>query len=139
MQYLLHGLKRHGIGQRALTEPDFFSICDRERITVVWSELAFAFYFSTAYIRCITLPKRHSGNRLLFLAFHELGHHFAHAGCASTVCWNGLTERDKNEVEADAIALVAMFPNVAETPLILDNYTQKLWSDRKHLYFLYGV
>jgi hypothetical protein len=138
MKQLIRGLERHGIGQRALTESDFHSICDKEQIAVVWSDLEFSFYFSAHHVRCITLPKKLQGIKLLYHAFHEIGHHWTHAGINPGVYWHGI-HHDRNEEEANAISLVALFPTVSRTPNIDSRFMHNLWQDRLRLHFLYEV
>lgn len=138
MRHLLHGLERHGIGRRAITEADFYSICEKERIAVIWSDLPFSFYFAARDVRCITLPKKLSGLRLLFHALHELGHAFTHSGLKPAVYWHGICH-DRNESEANAVALIALYPSPFTRPTIDSRFAAQLWQDRERLYFLYGI
>lgn len=138
MKSLINGLKRHGLGSRTLTETDFHAICAQERVATVWSDLNFSFYFSAHAVRCITLPKRLYGIKLLFHMFHELGHHWTHSGLDPAVHWHDLAH-NKNEAEANAIATLAVYPTVHQTPLIDSRYAAHLWQDRLRLHFLYDL
>jgi Zn-dependent peptidase ImmA (M78 family) len=143
MKYILNRLERYGIGLRPMTEDDFFKICEAENIEVVWSDKKFSFYLADPEldIYCITLPKRRRGLRLLFDMFHELGHHFTHVGNDPVAAFSGLTD-DKDELEADAISLVAMIPKDQIVKMArMDNtrFGDKLWKERCRLYFLYRI
>lgn len=142
MKHLLTGLERHGFGRRAMTEIDFYKICDRDDIEIFWSDKRFPFYFTVPDddLRVIVLPKRLNGVRLLFVMFHELAHHWLHGG--DDPCLAFLGGRDsKCEAEADAIALLALMPRPDS---ILDlpgdpKFAQRLIEDRNRLTFFYNV
>lgn len=143
MKHILNRLTGYGIGIRPQTEEDFYHICELEHIEVVWSNNKFAFYLAEPKlgIYCITLPKRRKGLRLLHEMFHELGHHFAHAGNEPAAAFSGLTHT-KDEAEAEAIALIAMMP-IADiwTNAFFDDsrYGSHLYNERLRLYFIYGI
>lgn len=141
MKIILDKLRPLGFNERPLTEADFYRICEQERIEIIWSEQKFSFYFSALGASCIVLPKRLRGLRLLFAAFHELGHHFTHLGCEPAVMWLGMSH-DKDEFEADALALVALMPKHSlKDQAFLDGsrYGARLYNERLRLWFLYGV
>lgn len=143
MQHLLRGLKKHGIGSRALTETDFLRICEDIDAEIVLSDRRYPFYFNVPAddLRIIVLPKRLTGLQYLFAAFHELGHCLNDVGSEPCIAFLG-GHNTRREREADAVALVALFPS----PRIEDTqhpikcrFAQKLWADRQRLFFLYGV
>ena len=112
MRHLLHSLKRHGFGRRAMTESDLYLLCDLYDIDIVWSDRNFAFFFTDPdwNVRGIVLPKKLSGLRLLFAAYHELGHSMTAGGDEIHVALLGDSDH-KCEAEADAIALIALMPS----------------------------
>jgi Zn-dependent peptidase ImmA (M78 family) len=139
MKHLLHGLERHGIGRRALTEIDFERICAREGVDIFWSDRRYALYYTpTDDVKIIILPKRLTGPELLFAQFHELAHYLLHGGDDPCVAFLGQSDR-KCEAEADAVALVSIFPTVEQPPLMYSRFVRKLWDDRLALYFNYGI
>jgi hypothetical protein len=143
MKHLLKRAEAFGIGIRPLDENDFHNICLREKIVVIWSDEKFSFYFATSGQAFIVLPKRLKGLKLLFAAFHELGHHIFSAGVDTTVMWKDMPH-EKDEQEADAIALLSIIPReyVGRTDF-LDMYplsfARRIYEERLRLYFLYGV
>lgn len=142
MQHLLRGLERHGIGHRALGETDFYRICEELDIEIWWSNKRFPLFFSVPDddLRIIILPKRLSGLQMLFAAYHELGHCLNDVGAEPCIAFLG--GNDRREREADAVALVALFPSPriedAEYPIFC-RFSRKLWDDRQRLFFLYGI
>lgn len=144
MKYLIDTLP-DPIGRRPLDEKDFYAICEQERITVIWHGGRKAFRFSVLDRPFIALPKRLNGLKLLFAAFHELGHHFLSAGDPVEVAWLGMDEDDREELECNAVALVAIIPrsHLHRIDEILDlwppRFARELRAERLRLYFLYGV
>lgn len=140
MKHLLNRLEFHGIGTRALTEDDFYKICDAEGIEVLQSPEKFSFYFTMLDEHFIVLPKRRHGLRLLFAMFHELGHYFMHVGDEPAAAFlNGHT---RDEIEADAIALIAIVPKSKIKQMAwLDGsrYGSHLYNERLRLFFLYDI
>lgn len=141
MQHFPKSLERYGIGSRTFTEDDCHQIAEQENIEIIWSDKKFSFYFSVLGHHFIVLPKRKKGIPLLFAFLHELAHHFFHAG--DEVSASFLDGHSKDELEADAIALIAMIPkhkimDVAEE-YGQSRATNKIWQDRCRLFFLYGI
>jgi hypothetical protein len=144
MQYLLSSLTKHGIGSRALTDTDFFQICESEGTEVYFSDRRYAFFFTIpdeGDLKVIVLPKRLKGLRFLFAAFHELAHCLLHAGHDPSIAF--LKGRDRrHECEADAVALIALFPSPlpedAQFP-IEGRFAKKLWKERQRLCLRYGI
>lgn len=146
MKHLLTRLEKYGIGTRAQTENDFFAICEAEKISIEWSKERVSFYLAVPEfdIRIICLPKMRHGLKLLFAMYHELGHHFTHAGKEPIAAFHGLETdpHDRCETEADAIALVALMPkSQLQTHAFFDGsrYGGKLYNDRTRLFFLYDI
>lgn len=140
MKLLFSRLTRAGFNRRRLTETDFYQICEAEGIEVIWSDRKYSFFLSILGERCIVLPKRLKGVKMLFSAFHELGHALAHVGQEPSVLWLGMPH-SKDEVEADAVALIALMPIESDWMEILDGtrYARRLYDDRCRLHFLYGI
>lgn len=142
MKLLLTGLKKHGIGRRALNEEDFLRICHKDDIEVFLSSKRFPFYFTVPAddLRVIVLPKRLTGARMLFVMFHELAHHWIHGGDDPCIAFLG--GRDKKcEAEADAVALIALMPT-PDSPIEAPGdprFVQRMKEDRQRLSFFYGV
>lgn len=141
MQHFPKSLERYGIGSRIITEKDCFAIAEQEGIEVEWSDKKYSFYFSVLGYSCIVLPKRKKGHQLLFAFLHELAHHFLHAG--DEVSASFLDGHAKDELEADAIALIAMIPRHklrdAAEEFGHTRASNKIWQDRCRLFFLYGI
>lgn len=141
MKHVLRGLERHGIGTRALCEDDFYRICAREDIEVVISPRRFAYYLTApSYdLRMIVLPQALSGLHLLFAQFHELAHHLLHGGDDPCIAFLGESDK-KCEAEADAVAVLSIFPSIAQPPAFFESaLAAKLWDDRLRLYQNYGI
>lgn len=144
MNLSLEKLKKYGFGVKVLTETDFYAICEKEQIKILEMDAAASFYFCTQGHPVIVLDKKLKGLRKLFAAFHELAHHFLHGGTHfESAFFFGLME-SKNEVEADALALVALIPlsQICDISFLEENpnrYALKLFKDRQRLYFLYGI
>lgn len=140
----LKKLSRYGFNRRILTEADFYRICEMLRITVLEMDVSRSFYMSVGGKSFIVLAEKLKGLKKTFVMFHELAHHFLHGARdrASAFYFNLLD--DKNEFEADALALIALIPVsslrsfdfLEEHP---NRYARKLYKDRQRLYFLYGV
>lgn len=145
MKFSLDRLSAFGFNSRALTEQDFYAICEAENIEVLEMNVSTSFYMKVLDEPIIVLNKRLKGLKRTFAMFHELSHHFLHGGRdAETQAWFlGMTET-RNEVEADALALIALIPLEAlnnydfleENPT---RYAKKLFKERQRLNFLYGL
>lgn len=134
-------MRPHGVGSRPLGEDDFYRICEKENIGIIWSDEKFSFTFTDGELQFIVLPKRERGLKLLFSAFHELAHCIAHAGETPAVMWQGFFN-DKNEAEADAAALVALIPlsHLGRVDFLDGSrIARKIYNERLRIYFLYGI
>lgn len=141
MNLILEKAALYGFNSRALTERDFYSICERERIGVEWVNEEVSWYMTLNYRPYIVLPKCIYGLPLLFKQFHELGHHIAHHGLEPDVAFFHGDEDTKAELEADALALIALIPlKDLRSPRLDDSrYARQIVNERRRLYFLYGV
>ncbi|MET0752587.1 MAG: ImmA/IrrE family metallo-endopeptidase, partial [Pyrinomonadaceae bacterium] len=99
-------------------------------------DVSTSFYMSVLGEPTIVLNKRLKGLKRIFAMFHELSHHFLHGGKdAANAFYFGLVE-SKAEVEADALALIALIPLLSlgsfdfldEHP---NRYAKKLWRERQ--------
>lgn len=141
MKIILSKMRPFGVGARPLGERDFYRICNEEHIQVVWSNEEFSFCFADSTVKVIVLPKRLRGLKLLLAAFHELVHLTAHAGETPSVMWKGLFD-DKNEAEADAMALIALIPasHIGRVDFLDGSrVAKKIYNDRLRIWFLYGI
>jgi len=141
MKILLDTLKPYGFNERPLTETDFFNICEKENIEIIWSDKKYSFFFSALGERCIVLPKRLRGLKLLFAMYHELAHALLSPGNLIAVEWKDMHD-ERDEWQCDAMALIALMPVSKLRELAwLDGsrYGAKLFNDRCRLYFLFGV
>ncbi|HEY0429016.1 MAG TPA: ImmA/IrrE family metallo-endopeptidase [Pyrinomonadaceae bacterium] len=145
MKFVLEKLTSYGFNSRVLTEQDFYAICEAEKIEVLEMNVSASFYMNVLGESIIVLNKRLKGLKRTFAMFHELAHHFLHGGKNGTnAFFLGLLD-SKNEMESDAIALIAILPVSALSNFdFLDEnprsrYAKKLYKDRQRLYFLYGV
>lgn len=146
MKTLLQGLERYGIGLRTNGEEEFYWICEENDIEIIHNTGKFAFHFQMLGQKFIVLPRRRKGLKWLFTAWHELAHVLAdHARHDTFAAFHGLQTQfhDKNEAEADAIALVALIPKdkviEAADEWGQTRYGNKLWQERCRLMFLYGI
>ncbi len=73
-------------------------------------QISTSFYMSAASESFIILSNKLKGLKKTFVMFHEIAHHFSHEtrGAASAFVYNLLN--NKNEFEADALALIALLP-----------------------------
>lgn len=145
MKFSLDKLTRYGFNSRALTEQDFYAICEAENIEVMEMYVSASFYMKVLGESIIVINKRLKGLKRLFAMYHELSHHFLHGGrdAETQALFFGLNE-SRNEVEADAMALIALIPLKALSNFdFLDEnptrYAKKLFKERQRLWFLYGV
>ncbi len=101
--------------RRSLTENDFFEICEKELVAVVFEEMPILQGF-TAKLKSrnyIFLDRDLHGLNFLWIAFHELAHYVLHEPrprCAASVKFYSLCRPNAQEDEADAVALVAIYP-----------------------------
>lgn len=144
MKYLIESLP-YGIGAEAKTETDFFEICERENIEVIWTPTKFSFHCSSPLGSFITISLRLTGLKRLFVMYHELGHHFISPGKEYSVSWcNMPNEVDRDEKEADAIAHAAIIParDLYRLPELTESagrYGRKFKTERERLNFIYQV
>lgn len=103
-----------GIGKRIFTFHDFERICYLHDIEIVYIPEKFSFWLNTNGKSVIVLHNALNGYSKSFTAFHELAHHFLHAGKPPT---DAIATFDSNnsaaEIEADEFALMAVCPEFA--------------------------
>lgn len=97
----------YGWNQRVLTQDDFDQVCEQEKIRVEYRDAGYPGLYTVArktpliVISPYVLPRAR-----LFVAFHELGHHWLHdAGCHFR-----FGSPDRIERQADLIAACALIP-----------------------------
>lgn len=144
MKHLIESLP-YGIGRVPQTEQNFFDICERRGIEVIWTPTKFSFHCSTPLGSFITISRRLTGLELLFVMFHELGHHFISPGREYSVSWCNMPNAvDRDEKEADAIAYASIVPRthlhlLNEITETSGRFGRKFRSERESLSFLYQV
>lgn len=142
MKTILEKMRAFGVGARPLGERDFYNICEEQGIQIVWSNEEFSFCFADGDIKVIVLPKRIRGLKMLLAGFHELAHLLGgHAGETPSVMWKGFFD-NKNEAEADAMALIALIPlsHLGRIDFLDGSrVAKKIYNERLRLYFLYGI
>lgn len=144
MKFSLTKLEKYGFNKRALTETDFYAICETEGVTVFEMDVPASFYFSILGEHFIVIKKRLRGLRKVFVMFHELSHYFLHGGkVAEKAFFFGLLE-SKAEIEAEAMATVALVPRymLNSYDFLEDHpnrYARQLFKNRQKLEFLYDV
>lgn len=146
MNLSLEKLKKYGFNEKALTEEDFYRICEAERITVLEMDVSKTFYMTVLKKKFIVVRKKAKGIRRTFEMFHELAHHFVHGdrdGSAAKAFFFGLLE-NKNEREADALAIIALLPlrSMGDFKFLDEHpnrFAKRLWRERQRIYFLYGI
>lgn len=144
MKLILDKLKKYGFNRRELSESDFYAVCEKEKITVLEMEVSCSFYMNVGGKAFIVLKKNLRGLKRTFTMFHELAHHFLHGGRGvNQAFYFGLLD-NKQEFEADRIALIALIPLSCLNSFDFledhpNRYAKKLYRERQRLYFLYGV
>lgn len=97
---------------RFLTEKDFFRICDKRNVEVLWDKTN-SFCFRLLGEDFICLNQNLRGQELLFDMFHELSHQILHIPYwrKTAVYFNNPHGEDsKHHLEANVLALLAMYP-----------------------------
>lgn len=121
--------------EEALTEKDFWFLCEQENIRVVEADLIVdGFYFSDGRRSHIFLNSALRGVFWLENAFHEIAHHFLHTppGC------------ERHETEARAIALIAILPrhDLEKAALETDEYSEyaeRILRERLQIFAEHGI
>ena len=133
--------------KRAPTEEDFYRICRRENIKVHEIPLRVPGYYMVYMSkRFIIINSALRGVRWLYVAFHELGHHFLHEPkCKPNGALFYLDNASKEHAEAEAFAIAALIPeSLMKKMLESEEYIEdeglsaELLKKRFELYTLYG-
>jgi Zn-dependent peptidase ImmA (M78 family) len=135
--------------RRPLTDEDFFAVCEREDITVVFDRMPLlqGFVAKAGERNYIFLDLSLRGAQLAFVAFHELAHFALHEPRPkkTEVTFYSLCRPSKEDDEADAVALVALFPT-SVLPLLErepadadEEFLNSLISRRMMIYRQFGI
>jgi len=121
--------------EQALTEKDFWKICENEEIRVVETHLFVnGFYFSDGRRNFIYLNSALRGAFWLENAFHEIAHHFLHTPPTNP----------RQEEEARAITLISILPRsqlkkvVSEADEFSD-YAERILHERLQIFAEHGL
>jgi|GEM_PF-4056106 len=137
-------LRCYGIGVKPQTENDIPRLSKLLRIPILWTPGDFAFTYAipdSIGRSFIGLPAKAKGIDLQFKAFHEFGHILSgHVGDEPEILWYDKLSRDKREIEADAVALIALMPVGSDWQDIrTSRFGVRLYNERLRLYFTYGI
>lgn len=144
MKLSLQKLTEYGFNRHAMTEANFYRICEQEGIEVIECFQSNTFYMVIEGKPFIVIGTRKRGLKKLYAMFHELAHHFLHAGrLLNEAFFYGQIE-NKQEFEADAFATIALIPiNKVDDYDFLEEHPNKfarrIFNDRKKIKFLYGI
>ena len=135
------------LNEKIYTETDFYRICRKEKVKVFEIPLRVHIhgYYSNYRGRSyIILNSRITEAEKLETAFHELGHHYLHAPVAQSVFFDSQSLSNRQEIEAQAFALLALIPlpllrQFEENPSLLDDYPPELVGQRLKLFEICGV
>jgi len=126
MQFFLDKVSRLSIdwNKRPLTEDNFYSLCNKHKITVVEMPLQTGgFYYCVKRKHYIAVNSSLKRRDRLLVMFHEFAHYLMHApDTGVTANFHGVGRRTRKEVEADVFAICALIPK----PLIESRTVQEL-------------
>jgi Zn-dependent peptidase ImmA (M78 family) len=101
------------LNQRELTETDFFTICERENISIIYTtNLQTGCYVIFESKHYIFINRNLKGIQLLKVAWHELAHYFLHFPSQTNfgVAFFDIHQKAKSNNEANALAALALIP-----------------------------
>lgn len=133
---------------RAFTLDDFYGYCRRMRIRIHEMPMRAAAMFAVKRGRPhIYLDTRTLGVARLHAALHELGHFLLHTPPYETVTYYyRLKPNTREEIEADAFAIVALIPlSLMKRLMASDEYSieygmsAELLKERTQLFLRYGI
>jgi Zn-dependent peptidase ImmA (M78 family) len=128
---------------RRPSEKELFEICQLENILVVFWEMPIlrGFICKSEGQNYIFLDNELRGFELLYIALHELAHYFLHEPTNKVqVRFYSLARPNKDDDEADAVALLWLFPkNFVEKHLEIEpefesDFEREKWQKRLELY-----
>jgi len=101
-----------GWNEHAFTAADFARLCRKEKIKVFDLPLVVpGFFLVCKGQRAIYLNSKSRGLWRLYSGLHELAHHYLHAPVETTSAFFfGLKPNTREEIEAEAFAVVALLP-----------------------------
>ena len=148
MIFLAQIFGKFGWNSRLLTEADFYRICRRERIKIVEYPLESSpgFYMVCNGRHFITIDSRLRGVRRMYVLWHELAHYFLHVPPhANSVRWFQLKPNTREELEAEAFAVIALIPEPLLRRMLSSEiedeygYTREMLNFRLKVLDLYGI
>lgn len=102
-----------GLNTRILTESDFYSICEREKIKIILTPQiesgVYVVFDSESYI---FINNKLRGIKFLKVAFHELAHYFLHFPSQTRfgAAFFDVHTKEKHHIEADLLVALALIP-----------------------------
>lgn len=150
MKLLLESARRHfpDFNRRALSLEDFTSFCRRNRIKVHSIPLLVpGFFMLTGGRPHLYVDDGRRGVTWLHAALHELAHYLFHTPPYETAAYfYRLRPRTREEVEADAFAIIALIPQGLLKKLMeSEDYAEdnglpsELLKERAELFARYGI
>lgn len=150
MKLLLASLRRHfpDVNRRPVTVEDFEAFCRRRRITVHSIPLRVpGFFMVTRGQPHLYVNSALRGVAWLHAALHELAHYLLHTPPYETVAYfYRLKPHTREEVEADAFAILALIPQsllkrLAESEEYAEDHglPSELLKERAELFARYGI
>lgn len=150
MNLLLAAIKREfpDWNRRAFTMEDFYRYCRRKGIKVHEMPMLVAALYGVKRGRPhIYLDSRTKGVARLHAAWHELGHYLLHTPPYESVTYYyRLRPQTREEIEADAFAIVALIPEpLLKKLLAAEEYAEdyglsaELLKERCELFARYGI
>ena len=142
-------LSRFGFNQHSLTLEDFNTICQTERIAVVYEDVDSSFYMevtlNTEKRKFIVISKRLTAFETIFTAFHELGHALLGTPSPARACFFGLDDTPEEQMAND-FATIALMPlrSVCNTQAFIESNEVSSLTERMHrrrlwLFEHYGI
>lgn len=149
MKLILDKLKRKlpQLNIKIHGEADFYRLCRKEAMKVYEIPLRggiLGYYSNYRGKAHIILNSKINGLKRLEVAFHELGHHYLHAPVPKSVFFDSQSLSNKQEIEAQSFALLALVPvtlleQIEQNPILLEDYPADLIEQRIKLFQNYGV
>ena len=135
-------LSHYGFNQRALTLSDFYTICESEKIKVLEEDIDCSFFMTFRGRKWITLSRKMTPLKTLFVAYHELHHAMLSPEMMTRVCFFGLDDTPE-ERSANMFAAVALIPRheIADARIIENDceFAKVIYEQRVRVFQTYDI